>query len=84
MEKRQTVEVSRSETVILIKSKGQESLCVTLGGEKKLPPWRRALPMIVACAAVAMIAVVLLGNPQQAEMLGRLFGGFVGVVSGTP
>jgi hypothetical protein len=82
MEKRQ---ISRSETVILIKSKGQESLCVTLGGENKLPLWRRALLIIVVCAMFAMIVVVfLMGDPQQVEKFGRALGGFLGGFIGGP
>ena len=77
----------RAETVVWIRSKGQDGqVCVILGNpKKKALPWHLVLSAIVFCAvAFAAFAVVLLGNPQQGQTLGHLLGGFLGGVTGTP
>jgi hypothetical protein len=77
----------KMETVVWIRSKGQDGpVCVILGDPKrKASSWHRVLSVIVTCAVViALFAVVTLGNPQQGQTLGHLLGGFLGGVVGTP
>ena len=75
-------------TVVWVCGRGNVPVTVIVGGSENSPTWRRVLPVVAARVVIlvtlAVVILVLFGNPQQGQNLGHFLGGIASGLTGAP